>query len=118
MPIPNWLVTTFWHAWQPLLGTGLILPCLALSLSLAQPRQRRIGRVLWPCGLLCLWTGIFAFFGWAVLTDPDNYTYGMGLERLALPSVLWVLGGAGGLVWLRAAIRTLRRGDPNARVAA
>jgi len=108
MPIPNWVASLLWYTCRPLLLAGAVSLCLALPLSLATPRQRPIARLLWPVGALLLWSGICAFTGWAAATDHDNAIYGMGIERLALPTVLWALGSALGCLWLRSAIRVSR----------
>jgi hypothetical protein len=117
VPIPEWIVLLLWHIWRPLFWAGATLLCIALPLSFAHQRQKRISVILWPVGAWCLWSGFCAFFGWAVLTDHDNYTYGMGLERLGLPGVLWLVGGGLAMLWLRAGIRRSRSRTLEAGVA-
>src|SRR4051812_40202739 len=107
-PIPDWLPPVLWHVSGWLFCIGGAVLCMGLSFSLAQPLQRRLAKLLWPAGVLLLWTGICSFFGWAVLTDLDNATYHMGLERLGMPLILLILGGAIGAYWLRAGIRGFR----------
>jgi hypothetical protein len=117
-PIPDWLPSVLWLVSGWLFWIGGAVLCMALALSLAQPRQRRLAKLLWPAGVLCLWTGICSFFGWAVLTDLDNVPYHMGLERLGTPLILLILGGTIGGYWLRAGIRDFRAEEPKAEVAA
>jgi hypothetical protein len=41
-----------------------------------------------------LWSAFCLLFTWAVLTDPDNVVYGMGLERAVQPLLFLILGDA------------------------
>ena len=41
-----------------------------------------------------LWSAFCLFMTWAVLTDPDNVIYGMGVERAVQPLLFLTLGDA------------------------
>jgi hypothetical protein len=109
MPIPDWLTLTLWRVWGPVFWLGVLTAVVALALSFGRAEHRRQARLLWPLSFLAVWIGADLFIGFAVLSDPDNYVYGMGLERLGLPAVLLLVGGVPGLWWLRASLRSRHR---------
>jgi hypothetical protein len=41
-----------------------------------------------------IWSAFCLLFTWAVLTDPDNVVYGMGVERAVQPLLFLILGDA------------------------
>ena len=51
-PIPDWSPPILSPAAGWLFWIGTVLLCLALPLSFAQPRQRRLAKLLWPAGAL------------------------------------------------------------------
>ena len=65
----------------------------------------------------CLWSVFCLLFTWAVLTDPDNVVYGMGLERAVQPLLFLILGDA--VLFYRAhRLRRRRRAHAPERVTA
>jgi hypothetical protein len=109
MPIPDWLTWAIWRAWGPVLGLGVVAAVVAVALSFNRTDHRSRATLLWPVAFLSLWMGACLFIAFAVLSDPDNAVYGMGLERLGLPVVLLLLGWVPGLWWLWGALRSRRR---------
>ena len=50
--------------------------------------------ILAPVLAAGIWSAFCLLFTLAVLTDPDNVVYGMGVERAVPPLLFWILGDA------------------------
>jgi hypothetical protein len=110
MPIPNWLPALLWYLYIAIFWwLGVPLACYAFALSLGQERYRRRARIVRPLAVLTIWTGGWLFLGWAAATDPDNYIYGMGLERLRGPAAMIFIGAVVCSWWFCEAVRLHRR---------
>ena len=65
--------------------------------------------------MIVLWSAFCLLATWAALTDPDNVTYGMGVERAVGPLLFLILGDG---VFVYRAYRLRRRRQARARVVA
>jgi hypothetical protein len=115
--MPLWaLIALRW-----LLASALCLAsvsgAVALALSFAGGRERRLARVLWPFAGLSLWSAVCLFMA-AAFTGWPGLPQQVPVARLALPGFLAVLGGLVGVYWVRWAVKGARAGSAQARVAA
>ena len=114
--IPAWVVLASRWVLLGVLLPAVISGAIALALSFAGPRQRRIARILWPVAALGLWVGVCLFMA-AMLTGWPAPPREIAASRLAVPAYLAVLGGALAGYGVRWAVRG--RHHPNrAKVAA
>ena len=114
---PLWtLVGLRWLLVGVLCLTGITAP-IALSLSFAGERQRRIARVLWPLAGIALWMSACLFMA-AIFTNWPGPPHSLPVSRLALPVFLIILGAVLWGYWIRWAVRGVRAENPHAKIAA
>jgi hypothetical protein len=78
-----------------LLVWGLPFGVCYLIASVQAPRDApKWAWIVAPALATALWSAFCLLFTWAVLTDPDNVVYGMGLERAVQPLLFMILGDA------------------------
>ena len=88
--------------------SGVVLAAVALALSMAGSRQRRIARLLWPIAALLIWTSACLFLGLASASDPDNMDSATSMRRLVGPLPILLMGDALWLGWLCRTIKFQR----------
>jgi hypothetical protein len=73
------------------------LPFAVCYLIASVPVSGSVPQWVWivvPALAVGIWSPFCLLFTWAVLTDPDNVVYGMGVERAVLPLLFLILGDA------------------------
>jgi len=109
MTVPLWVLVglrSFLHGAIWLTG---IVTAIALSLSFAGSRERRIARCLWPLAGTSLWLSACLFM-LAVASNWPGPPTELPFGRVAVPAALSLLGLLLGWYWMRWALT-----DPGAR---
>jgi hypothetical protein len=86
--------------------------CYLIASVHAAGHGPRWARIIAPALAAALWSAFCLLATWAVLTDPDNVVYGMGVERAVQPLLFLILGDA---VFFYPANRLRRRRQAHAR---
>ena len=112
--ILNWLPNSPYTLYAlGLLVWGVPFAVCYLIASVPVPGHRfRWVWILAPALAVGIWSAFCLLFTWAVLTDPDNVVYGMGVERALVPLLFLILGNA---VFFYRAHRLRRRRQTHAR---
>ena len=115
--MPFWVLIALRWLLAVALCLAFVSGAVALALSFAGLRERRLARVLWPIAGLSLWSAVCLFMA-AAFTGWPGPPQQVPVVRLVLPGVLAVLGGLLGVYWVRWAAKGARAGNAQARVAA
>jgi hypothetical protein len=115
--IPVWVLVALRWLSAGALCLSTLSAAVALALSLAGQRQRRLARKLWPLAGISLWSAVCLFMV-GVFTNWPGPPKQVPITRLVLPAWLALLGGLLGGYWLRWAAKADRPASARPGVAA